>query len=330
MRLLFFVILILFSLCIKSQFSATILPNLDTVRLCLNDSYVLNLSSTSQNNNTSNYTITQIPYTPYNYTGTTTLNTSGTPLIDDQNSPAIPIGFTFCFFGNQYNQIYISSNGWMGFSPGQTVAFTSQTIPVNNFLVPRNAIMGPWHDLNPGLAVTGCSNNPTRNYVRYRTEGTAPFRRFIVSWVNIPMYQCTAICGTQQIAIYESTNVIENFIERKVTCLAWAGGTATQGLHNIDGTFAVVVPGRNSTVWTATNEGWRWTPSSSTPPVVSWFINNNFISNNNSLTIQNLGVGCYNVRLQLEWDCVFSQFFDNIWVCVEDCCPVNTGPIYIE
>jgi hypothetical protein len=144
------------------------------------------------------------------------------------------------------------------------------------------------------------------------------------------MYQCIGICGTQQIIIYESTNIIENHIERKITCLPWAGGTATQAIHNISGTIAVAVPGRNATVWNTTNDSWRWTPSSSTPPVVSWFINNNFINNDNSLTIQNLGVGCYNVSLQLEWDCVFSQFSDNIWVCIEDCCPVNTGPIYID
>lgn len=330
MRLLLFVILILFSLSLRSQFSATIQSNLDTIRLCLNDSYVLNQSSTSQNNNTSNYTVSQIPYQPLSYTGTTALNTTGIPLVDDQVTGVIPIGFVFCFFGNQYTQCYIGSNGWLGFSPGQTIAFTSQLVPNIGPFVPRNCIMGPWHDLNPNIPNSICSNNPSRDYIRYRTEGIAPYRRFVVSWVNIPMYQCVGICGTQQIIIYESTNIIENHIERKVTCLGWAGGTATQAIHNSNGTIAVVVPGRNATVWNTTNNSWRWTPSGTTPPVVSWFINNNFITNNNSLTIQNLGVGCYNVRLQLEWDCVFSQFFDNIWICVEDCCPVNTGPIYIE
>jgi hypothetical protein len=317
--------LILFFLITLNLYSQSIqidgYINNQTVTIC--DNLTLNASITTLNNNTNNYTITQIPYTPYNYTGTTTLNSSGTPLIDDQNSPAIPIGFTFCFFNNSYNQVYISSNGWIGFSPGQTVAFTSQTIPVNNFLVPRNAIMGPWHDLNPGLALTGCSNNPTRNYVRYRTEGVAPFRRFIVSWVNIPMYQCTAICGTQQIVIYETTNVIENFIERKVVCAAWAGGTATQGLHNIDGTFAVVVPGRNSTVWTATNEGWRYTPSGSFPPNIIWWVNNFMQSSGSSFSMINYPPGCYEVKATLHLFCVSFQPEFIINVCVDPCCNLS-------
>jgi hypothetical protein len=49
-------------------------------------------------------------------------------------------------------------------------------------------------------------------------------------------------------------------IIKKVICYAWANGTATQGLHNINGTQAVVVPGRNSTQWAATNETWEYTP----------------------------------------------------------------------
>lgn len=330
MRIFFIILFILSFNILKSQFSVTILPSLDTVRLCQTDISQLSYSTNSVNNSTLNYTVSQIPYELVPYTGTTAINTTGTPLIDDQVTGAIPIGFTFCFFGNQYNQCYIGSNGWLGFSPGQTIAFTSQLVPSANAFVPRNCIMGPWHDLNPGVSTNQCGANTQRNYIRYRTEGIAPYRRFVVSWVSIPMYQCIAICGTQQIVIYESTNIIENHIERKVTCAAWAGGTATQALHNIDGTIAVPVPGRNATVWNTTNNSWRWTPISSTPPNISWFINNILSTTNSFLDIQNWNIGCYNIRITSQWNCVFSQFSDDIWVCIEDCCPVDTGPIYIE
>jgi hypothetical protein len=327
---LLFIIVFLFLDTLKSQFSISINPNIDTLRLCQTDISQLNYTLSSVNNNTSNYTVSQIPYQSIPYNGTTAINTTGTPLVDDQVTGAIPIGFTFCFFGNQYNQCYIGSNGWLGFSPGQTAAFTSQIVPSTNVLVPRNCIMGPWYDLNPGVSTNQCGGNIQRDYIRYRTEGTAPYRRFIVSWVSIPLYQCIVICGAQQIIIYESTNIIENHIERKSVCMAWAGGTATQALHNIDGTIAVPVPGRNATVWTTTNNSWRWTPISSTPPNVSWFIDNIFNSNGPTLNIQNWNIGCYNIRITSQWDCVFRQFTDDMWVCIEDCCPVNTGPIYTD
>jgi hypothetical protein len=36
--------------------------------------------------------------------------------------------------------------------------------------------------------------------------------------------------------------------------MGWAGGTATQGVHSLDGLTAFTAPGRNSTPWTAANE----------------------------------------------------------------------------
>jgi hypothetical protein len=318
MNLLKLIILLISSNLFSQSIQIDGYSNNETVIIC--DNLTLNASITTINNNTNNYIISQIPYNPYNYSGTTALNTSGTPLFDDQNTNAIPIGFTFCFFNNQYNQVYISSNGWIGFSPGQTVAFTSQTIPINSFVVPKNAIMGPWHDLNPGLALTGCSSNSIRNYVRYRIEGTVPFRRFVVSWVNVPMYQCTGICGTQQIVIYETTNIIENFIERKVVCNTWAGGTATQGLHNIDGTFAVVVPGRNSTVWTATNEGWRYSPSGSFPPNIIWYIDDNIQSFGSIFSMIGYPAGCYEVKATLNLNCISYRPEFIVNVCIDPCC----------
>jgi len=300
------------------------------VKLCQGDNTILSSIITSTNNNTASYTVNPIQYQPYNYSGTTVLNNIGNPLIDDQVSILLPINFTFCFFGNQYNQCYVGSNGWLGFSPAQSQSFTSQLVPSTNFLVPRNCIMGPWHDLNPSIASSSCSTNPTRNYIRYRTEGVAPYRRFIVSWVNIPMYQCTATCGTQQIVIYESTNIIENYIERKVSCGVWAGGTATQSLHNLAGNIAIPVPGRNSTVWVATNDAWTWIPISVIPPVINWFIDNINVSNGNTLSISNWNNGCYNVSVNAQWSCVSSIFSDNIIVCVKECCDTNTGPIYTE
>ncbi|MFN4123177.1 MAG: PKD domain-containing protein [Flavobacteriales bacterium] len=252
------------------QFSITPSGNLT---VCDGSVVNVNANVTNAFASTNDYAISTIPFAPYNTNFGTAVN-----LVDDAISPALPIGFAFCFFGNTYTQFYIGSNGWIGFSPGQTMAFTAATIPSTSWLVPRNCIMGPWMDWNPGIGPN------VGNYIRYQTQGIAPFRRLVVTWTNTPLYQCTALNGTIQIVIYESTNIIENFITNKPVCMAWAGGTATQGLHNATGTTAIVVPGRNATVWTANNDARRYTPSGPPNFTVTWLANGIPVGTGNSIS----------------------------------------------
>jgi len=198
------------------------------------------------------YAVVNIPYAPDPFNLGTPI-TQFSPTTDDGISVALPIGFSFCFFGNTYTQFYVGTNGWVGFTPGQTSLYTTTPIPSTATNVPRNCIMAPWLDWHPG---TG-SGGP---YIRYQVLGTAPNRRLVVSWNNCPMYSCTSSLGTYQIVLFESTNNVETRIQNKPMCLTWGNGTAIHGLHNLAGNAAVVVPGRNSTQWTTTNNAWRFTP----------------------------------------------------------------------
>lgn len=207
-------------------------------------------------NQTTNYGVTNIPFVNQTNTGALV------PLGDDSQAGPFNIGFTFCFFGNTYTQFYVGSNGWVSFSAGQPTTFTSAPIPNAGFTIPKNCVMGPWQDWNPGIG----------GQVRYQTQGVAPCRKLVVSWINVPMFSCTNQLGTFHIVIYESTNIIENHIVNKPNCLQWAGGTAVQGLHNIAGNTAITVPGRNSTVWTTTNNSYRYTPSGpAVTPTLTWY-----------------------------------------------------------
>ncbi|MDF2437890.1 MAG: hypothetical protein K0Q95_2266 [Bacteroidota bacterium] len=213
---------------------------------------------------TNSYAVSSIPYTPNSYSAGTPVTFTGGLAGDDQVSGALPIGFDFCFFSATYNQFYVGSNGWIGFSPGEPNSFTSAPIPNTSASdVPFNCIMGPWQDWRPG---TGATN------IRYITTGTAPNRKLVVSWDNVPFYSCTTISGTFQIVIYEGSNVIENYIASKPGTCTWAGGTAVQGIHNAAGTVAFTVPGRNSTVWSATNDAWRYTPNGTVTYTIEWYI----------------------------------------------------------
>jgi gliding motility-associated-like protein len=223
-------------------------------------------------NQTTNYSVTTIPYVVQNNTGTQLF------MSDDSQQGPFNIGFTFCFFGQTYTQFYVGSNGWISFSPTQPTTFTSTTIPSNAATVPVNCIMGPWQDWHPGVG----------GQIRYQVQGTAPCRKLVVSWIGVPMYSCTNLTGTFHIVLYESTNVIENHIQTKPNCATWAGGTAVQGIQNNTGTFAVSVPGRNSTQWTANNDARRYTPSGpAVLPTPTWYIvgNPNPIGTGNSITV---------------------------------------------
>jgi gliding motility-associated-like protein len=209
---------------------------------------------------TNSYAISSIPFSPAPLTGGTSTSAS-----DDSQVGPLPIGFNFCFFGSTYSNFYIGSNGWLAFS-SQPTTYTSASIPNTGGTIPKNCIMGPWQDWNPGI-----SGGP---YINYQTSGTAPNRKLVVNWNNIPMYgsACTGLTGTFQVIIYETSNVIENYIVSKSSGCSWAGGTAVQGIHNAAGTVAFTVPGRNSTVWSANNEGWRYTPNGTATYTINWYI----------------------------------------------------------
>jgi gliding motility-associated-like protein len=223
------------------------------------------------------YTVAPIPYAPFAYA-----TPGGTELsalyIDDVYSATIDLPFPFCFFGDVYQKCVVGSNGLITFDIASNASTensymlrlngNAQTIPYaggapdNPFLVyyPRASIMGAYHDINPNLS-------PADRKIEYRTEGVAPCRRFIVSFFHIAHFGCNGgSVTTQQIVLHELTGFADVFFESKpVPCTGASNqGFAIMGLQNWDRTQAVAVPGRNCTVWSATNEGWRFTPNGAT------------------------------------------------------------------
>jgi gliding motility-associated-like protein len=252
-------LLFLFPLFVYSQFCPSLGP--DQLLPCGVGSTTLtaNLSQCGPGganpNQTTNYNCINIPYVNQTNTGNQLF------MGDDTQQGPFQIGFNFCYFGQTYTQFYIGSNGWISFSPGQPTTFTSTPIPNAGFNIPKNCIMGPWQDWHPGVG----------GQIRYQVQGTAPCRKLVVSWINMPMFGCTQTLGTFHIVIYESSNYIENHIQSKQFC-NWANGTAVQGIHNQAGTVGITVVGRNSTQWVANNDAFRWVPSGPVVnPVLTWY-----------------------------------------------------------
>lgn len=173
---------------------------------------------------------------------------AGTPLAltDDLHSGILNIGFSFCFNGTSYTQCVVSSNNYITFNTANAGTFspwTTVAIPNTTPTQPHNAVLDPWQDINPGVGGS----------IFYQTLGTAPNRRFVVSYLNVPMFSCTAQLYSSQIVLYEGSNCIESLILNKPICATWNSGNAVQGLQNNGGTSATVVAGRNNTQWTATS-----------------------------------------------------------------------------
>ena len=183
---------------------------------------------------------------------------------DDAHDTVVAIGFPFTFYGNVYNYLVISGNGYVTFDTSFANSYSPWAInsPIPNpGSQPENAIMAPWHDLNTGVG----------GQVYYGMSGIAPNRFFIITWCQVPMFSCTSDLGTQQIILYEGNNKIEIFIEEKPLCLTWNGGAAVQGLVDATSTNADIVTdpttglARNFPLpWTATNEGWEFIPNGTT------------------------------------------------------------------
>lgn len=207
--------------------------------LCAGDSVQLN-AGIGGSNGISGYNLSSITYAPITGTGTTV------SLADDAVSGALPIGFSFNFFGNLYSNFYISSNGFITFSANQpNGCCVGQSLP-NNAL-PANMVAFAWNDLNPSV---------NASTVRYFTYGTAPNRQLVVAY-NTNHYNGTAFPMRGQIILYEGTNVIEIHAE-VITSVAI--NPTTQGIENLAGNLAYTPAGRNAAVFGITNDAVRFTP----------------------------------------------------------------------
>lgn len=175
--------------------------------------------------------------------------------IDDIYSPVLPIGFHFNYYGTIYDSVVIGPNGTLCFD--LTLAGAYDPWPITAVLLGNaskfNNICGPWCDIDISI--------PGGGTITYSLTGVAPYRKYVVTFCNDHMYSCTTQITSTQIILYETTNVIECHIATKPICSGWNGGHAIIGVQNATGTAATVAPGRDfPSVYTCTNEAWRFTP----------------------------------------------------------------------
>ncbi len=230
---------------------------------CTSPSCATLTASVLETGASTSYNVSSIPYSPpYPYNSGTQIMAN----IDDRWSEIINLPFNFCFFGNVYKKIVVGSNGLITFDTTVTGDYCSwmysETCP--DPALQTNAIFGPYHDIDP---------SKSGGALYYGIQGATPCRTFVISFYNVAMYSssCNSLKATHQIVLYENTNVIEVYMLNKPTCASWNGGNAVVGIQNSTGTLGYTAPSRNTSVWSTTNEAWRFTPSGAPNFSVAWF-----------------------------------------------------------
>lgn len=231
---------------------------------------------------TTTYTAGPIDYTPpiaYNAPGGTPISVS----TDDVWSPNIQLPFNFCFYGQTYTTCRVGSNGAikMGGGNNNTHPWSfNSSVPSNNLTNAGN-IFGIYHDIDPSVSVPNGGGT-----VKWYLLGQAPCRIFVVSFYEMAHFSCNNLRSTHMMVLYETTNVIDVYVEKKETCSGWNGGRAVIGIQNNNGSQGVAAPNRNTGPWTvSTPEAWRFTPNGAPTYDVSWLQNGQVVSNSTNLNV---------------------------------------------
>lgn len=223
----------------------------------------------------SDYTLVTTPYAPYPY-NTPTGATDIALYNDDQYSNLINLPFTFCFYGQSYTSAVVGSNGIVTFDPAnaacgnawqltQPIPFAGGTIcSLGSSYYPRASIMGAYSDLDPRTLAS-----PATRKIQWEVIGTAPCRKFVVSYYHIGVFgisaaSCPIPANTFQMVMHESTGIIEIFFQQKSCASTTNAGTAILGIQNWNQNQAIAAPGKNNTVWNETNTGYKFIPSAGT------------------------------------------------------------------
>jgi gliding motility-associated-like protein len=225
---------------------------------------------------TTTYSVLPVVFAPpFPFTGGTQLPVT----TDDVWSAPFTLPFNFCFYGVNYPTVNVGSNGVLTFNTqvansncpwSYTQSLPDPTMPI------LNAIYGVYQDINPAVDTA-----PIVRSINYQILGVAPCRAFVVNYYNIAQFSCnlTAPLQTSQIVLYETSNVIEVYVQDRVSCTGWNGGRGVLGIQNATGTVAHWPPDRNTGQWEAHNEAWRFTPDGNSNVQFSWLKDGVFYSN---------------------------------------------------
>ncbi|MCZ2084972.1 MAG: T9SS type B sorting domain-containing protein [Flavobacteriales bacterium] len=227
---------------------------------------------------TNSYEVSSENFTPYSDFN------SGTPLnanADDLFFDKIKIPFNFCYFGKNYNEVIVGSNGVLTFDSSQLGKVNYPNVEELNpsIALPKNSIFGVFSDL--------VFSKDDDSEVYYSIIGTAPCRKLVVNFYKGRVLGC-AQTVTSQIVLSEGSNIVEIFVENKpLLCPEAKFKNSLIGIINSESTVGYSPASRNSGIWEAQNEAWKFAPSGNAiTPQISWFnATNQMVGSGNTINV---------------------------------------------
>ena len=176
-----------------------------------------------------------------------------TASLDDGGWAALPIGFTFNYFGNNHTSINIGTNATVHlgtYDAASLTDFSFTTFP--SLTEPKSVIGAACHDINLANSPGALSGS-----IKYWTQGYAPNRRFIVQYENVRAYNssgATANYTTNQIHLLETLGTVEVHV-----LSSNATYNKVVGLQDQTRTIGAVALATTAPI---TNQAWRFSPPS--------------------------------------------------------------------
>ena len=173
--------------------------------------------------------------------------------LDDGGWAALPIGFTFNYFGNNHTSINIGTNATVHlgtYNAASLTDFSFTTFP--SLTEPASVIGAACHDINLANSPGALSGS-----IKYWTQGYAPNRRFIVQYENVRAYNSsgtTSAYTTNQIHLLETLGTVEVHV-----LSSNATYNKVVGLQDQTRTIGAVALATTAPI---TNQAWRFSPPS--------------------------------------------------------------------
>lgn len=111
----------------------------------------------------------------------------------------ISLGFSFVFDGTTYTTIALFAYGFARLAGTESTSTNGNLYSANT-----NVLLAPWWD--------NLETADTVGYLKHETQGTSPFRRFVVEWYcNMQAGQTATVADRVkfQLVLYETTNKVE-------------------------------------------------------------------------------------------------------------------------
>jgi hypothetical protein len=170
-------------------------------------------------------------------------------LQDDGIATNISIGFDFEFYGNIFDKVNISNNGFLTFGGTNSMCCDGMQLPAWGM---DNSIIGLWTDLIS-------TNNINPYYKSYAIDGD---RVFTVGWYGTLEFYNTSAPNTFEITLYEgSNNILFNYADVNVF-----NHTLTAGIQGTNGQYEQIINGNNANQLDNTAYLFTYVPPEPPPP----------------------------------------------------------------